>query len=133
MSIDVGRYSHYVEIRQLARTKDTGGGWHESATAIATNPNWFCSIHAASERAMERIAGGSTAVISTATRIIEGPYHSGITTAMQLVETATNRVFSVTSVENVNSEGEITRVIAEEVLNAPAPVDAGWVQAGWIQ
>jgi len=133
VSLDVGKYSHYVEIRQLARTKSAGGGWLESATAIATNPNWFCSIQSATERAMERIGGGGSAVISTATRIIEGPYHSGITTAMQLFEDDSDRVFSVTAVENVDSEGEITRLICEEVLNAPAPVDAGWVQAGWIQ
>lgn len=132
MSIDIGKYDHYVEIRESARTKTPGGGWLSSWAAIATSPNWFCSIKSATERAMERIAAGAV-VLTSATRILEGPYHSGITTGMQLVEEDTDRVFSITAVENVDSAGEVTRVIAEEVLSAPAPVDSSWVQAGWIQ
>lgn len=131
MSIDVGKYRHYVEIRESARVKDAGGGFSEVWTVIDDSPNWFCSIAAASVRAMERIAGGGSAVISTATRIIEGRYHSGITTGMRLFEDSTDRVFAVTAVENVDSEGEITRVLAEEVVGAPAPVDNSWILEGW--
>lgn len=111
--MNVGNYRHYVSIQYVAsRTKDAGGGFTDNWAAIGTDPNWWCSIEAATERAMQRVAGGGAAVISTATRIIEGRYHSGITTAMRLVEGS--RVFKLTAVDNVQSEGEISRLLAEE-------------------
>lgn len=112
--IDPGTLTHSVVVQSKARTKTAGGGWIEDWTAIGTSPNWFCSIEAATARAMERVAGGGAAVISSRTNILVGRYHSGLRTGMRLVEGA--RVFNVTSVDNVKNEDETTIVIAEEVV-----------------
>jgi head-tail adaptor len=112
--IDPGKLTHAVTIQSKTRTKEAGGGWTEVWANLSASPTWWCSIEAATVRAMERTAGGGAAVISSRTCILQGHYHSGIKTGMRMVEGA--RVFNVTGVDNDQSANEKTTVIAEEVV-----------------
>ncbi len=112
--IDPGKLTHAVTVQSKARQKTPSGGWTEAWTDLATSPIWWCSIESASQRAMERVAGGGTATVTDRTSILEGRYHSGIKTGMRLVEGS--RIFNVTTVDNVESNDESTRILADEVV-----------------
>jgi head-tail adaptor len=112
MAVNAERYRHPVEPQTPTRTKSTDGGYTSTWAAVSGTP-WWCSIEDASEKVMERFAGAGT--LSTATHVLEGRYHSAITTKCRIVYGA--RTFSVRSVQNVNEADEVTRLGCEEVLS----------------
>ncbi|HEX7770341.1 MAG TPA: head-tail adaptor protein [Dokdonella sp.] len=114
--IDPGELTHVVTVQSKVRTKTSGGGWTEDWTPLASASSWWCKIESASARAMERIAGGGAATVTDRTCVLEGRYHSGIKTGMRLVEANSGRVFNITSIDNVRSEDETSRILAEEVV-----------------
>lgn len=109
--MNVGDFRHSVRIQDLARTKVQGEGFSTSPADV-TDSEWWCSIESATAGKMERLAGPGS--LATATHILHGRYHEGITTRCRLV--LGSRVFAVQGVVNVNEADEITRVIAEEIV-----------------
>jgi head-tail adaptor len=73
---------------------------------------WQVSIEPATARDLERIAAGT--VLSTATHIVEGRFHAGVTTKTRMVYGG--RTFSITGVANVEERGIEMQLVAVEVV-----------------
>lgn len=91
-------------------TQNSEGEW-VPGTAPLTPPTWWCSINPASARDLERQTAGT--VLATATYILEGDYHPGITTQTQITKDD-GRIFYVAGVQNPEERNERTVVFASE-------------------
>jgi head-tail adaptor len=90
---------------------DGAGGFTEAWTDLAP-PLWWCSMKPAAALDMERVVGG-VAVSTTATHIVQGPYHPGITPATRLLLGA--RVLQVQSVQNDDGRNTDLTLVCSEV------------------
>jgi hypothetical protein len=76
-------------------------------------PLWWCSIAPASARDLERVASGTT--VASATHILEGEYHPGITTKTELIH-EDGSVYYVAGVVNPEKRNIVTIALCNEVV-----------------
>lgn len=108
----VGRYRHRVTLAVPGDPVPDGeGGWTD--TEIPLDPAvWDCSIAPATARTLETIGAG--AILATATHVIKGRYHPGITTQTRV--TFRDRVLSVLFVANRDERDMETDLVCAEVV-----------------
>jgi len=90
---------------------DGDGGFTQTWTDLVP-PALYVKIAPATAREVERLAAGT--VLATATHIVTGPYHAGVTTKTRIV--FNGRVFSVTGVANPDERNVETIAICAEVV-----------------
>lgn len=90
---------------------DGDGGYTQTMTPLSP-AEWWVRIQPAAARDLERLAAGT--VLSTASHIVTGSYHSGITT--QTVITFGARTFNVVGVMNPEERNIETICICVEVV-----------------
>ncbi len=101
---------------------DSDGGFTQP-WALCDPPTWHVAISPASARDLERVAVGT--VLSTASHIVRGRYHPGITTKTRLTKgpreadgslAAGSRQFTVTGVANPEERNIETVAVCVEVV-----------------
>lgn len=119
--MNIGRLRHSV----LLENEETGAVEGDVVTVYKKlNPSrWHCSIEPATTRDLERRAAST--VIATATHLITGRYHPGITTKTRITKgdrnpdgslTPGSRSFNVTGVQNPQERNEALVLTCEEVV-----------------
>jgi head-tail adaptor len=108
----IGSHRHVVSLANPGTaTPDGDGGYVQ--TPVPLDPSeWHCSILPATAQDLERQAASTVA--STATHILTGRYHAGITT--QTTVMFKTRRFSVTGVSNPEERNIETVVLAVEMV-----------------
>ena len=107
-----GTLRHVVTFQNPgAAVPDGDGGWTQAWTDL-TPAEWRVSIAPATARDLERVAAGT--VLSTASHLIRGRYHSGITTQTRMI--FDGRTFSITGVQNIDELGVEMALTAVEVV-----------------
>lgn len=110
--MDVGALRHLVTLENPgAAVMDGDGGYTQAWTALSPAQAWV-SITPATTRDLERVAAGT--VLSTATHIVHGRFHPGVTTQTRIV--FGTRTFSVTGVANPEERSIEMILTAVEVV-----------------
>jgi head-tail adaptor len=110
--MSIGEYRHLVTFQNPgASVPDGDGGW-TTTFADLTPAQWYVSIEPATARDLERVAAGT--VLSTATHIVRGRYHPGVTLATRML--FDDRTFSITGKANVEERGITMELTAVEVV-----------------
>lgn len=108
----VGSYRHKVLLQEPGPAVPDGDGGFTQTWTNLTPAIWDCSIEPATARDLERVTSGT--VLSTATHVLKGRHHPGITTQTRI--TFKTRVFEVSGVSNPEERDIETVVIAEELV-----------------
>jgi head-tail adaptor len=110
--MSTGEYRHLVTFQSPgAPTPDGDGGWLTTWTDL-TPATWHVSIEPATARDLERVASGT--VLSTATHIVKGRNHPGVTLATRML--FSGRTFSITGVARPQERGITMELVAVEVV-----------------
>jgi head-tail adaptor len=109
----VGSHRHVVSLANPGTAVPDGDGGYTQTPVPLDPAEWHCSVMPATARDLERQAASTVA--ATATHILTGRYHSGITT--QTVVTFKSRRFAVTGVSNPEERNIETVVLAVEVVS----------------
>lgn len=108
----IGEYRHSVLFQNPgAAVPDGDGGYTQTWTDLSP-AMWHVSIEPATARDLERVAAGT--VISTASHIVKGRYHPGVTTATRMI--FGGRTFSITGKANLEERSILMELIAVEVV-----------------
>jgi len=108
----IGDYRHLVLFQTPgAPVPDGDGGFTQSWTDLSP-ATWHVSITPATTRDLERVSAGT--VLSTASHIVKGRYHAGVTTQTRMV--FGGRTFSITSKANLEERGIWMELVAVEIV-----------------
>lgn len=107
----IGSHRHVVTLANPAAAVADGDGAYTQAFVALEPATWRCAIAPATARNLERLVAGT--VIATATHLLTGRYHSGITTKTKV--TFKSRSFSVVGVVNREERNIETVAICVEV------------------
>lgn len=113
VTIPAGERRHYVTFDAPSEpaSPDGDGGYTQSFTPLDP-PGAFVQIAAATARDQARSMAGSIA--STASHVLRGPYHPGVTTLTRI--TFGTRTFQVLGVENLEARSiDMELLCAEQV------------------
>jgi head-tail adaptor len=108
----VGAHRHLVLFQNPGTPAPDGEGGFTQTWSDLTPGSWHVSIEPATARDLERIAAGT--VLSTASHIVKGRYHAGVTTQTRMV--FGGRTFSITGKANLEERGIFMELIAVEVV-----------------
>ena len=114
----IGTHRHLVTVQGPGTPVPDGDGGFTTAWVALTPATWRVSIEPATAKDLERVAASTT--ISTASHIVTGRYHPGVTTSARLV--FGTRAFSVIGVSDPEERHVRTIALAVELLDAPAVV-----------
>jgi head-tail adaptor len=112
-----GLRDKYVVLENPGGTVADGEGGYIEGWEPLDPSHMFASIDPASQSDLERAASGT--VISTASHLIQMPYHPGVTVMTRLrleEENRPERIFQVTSVRNLEEADRELVIVAEEQL-----------------
>lgn len=107
----IGSHRHLVALNNPAVPVMNSDGDYTQASVPLDPAEWHCSIMPATARNLERLVAGT--VLSTATHLLTGRYHAGITTQTRV--TFGMRLFSVTGVVNPEERNIETVAVCVEV------------------
>jgi hypothetical protein len=122
-STTIAKTRHLVRLDEPGPPVPDGeGGWTEGSVPL-NPPAWYCSIEAATAYGMEREIAGT--VSATASHLLRGRFHPGISTTTRIFLTdlhrgGVERRFEVESVRTLDEAGVQLAVLAHEVLDPPA-------------
>lgn len=111
--MEIGRFRHQVTWQNPTLTDDGDGGTTVAWANLAPSQSRV-SIVPATAQSLERTAGGA-AVISSATHIVTGRYHAGVTTKTRIV--FGSRTFQVVSVANIEERSRKMVLLCQEVVS----------------
>src|SRR5262245_30229513 len=104
-----GERRHLVDLVTAGYAPDGEGGWTPAPVPLDP-PTWRCSIEPAAVRDLEAITAGTA--VTSATHIVEGDYHAGITTETQIL--FNGRTLYVSGVINPEERNVDTICFCEE-------------------
>ena len=110
--MSIGEHRHTVLFQNPGTPVADGDGGYTQVWSDLSPATWKVSIEPATARDLERIAAGT--VISTATHIVTGRFHPGVTTETRMV--FNGRLFSITGVANLEERGIAMELVAVEVV-----------------
>lgn len=108
----VGTHRHLVLFQNPGAPVPDGDGGYTQSWTDASPATWHVSIDPATTRDLERVAAGT--VLSTASHIVRGRYHPGVTLATRMV--FGGRTFSITGKANLEERGIDMELVAVEVV-----------------
>ena len=126
----IGTHRHLVTVQGAGTPVADGDGGFTTPWVNLAPATWYCSIEPATARDLERVAAGT--VISTATHIVSGRYHPGITVSTRIVDDE-GTVYEVTGVSDPERRHVMTICTAVQLIGAVPVVDDSWIQTGWTQ
>jgi len=110
--MSIGAHRHLVQLQNPGAAAPNGdGGFSETWTDL-TPATLYVSVEPASARDLERIAAGT--VISSASHIVKGPYHAGVTTKTRVL--FNGRTLAVTAVANPGERNVSLELVCAEVV-----------------
>jgi len=110
--VSINEYRHLVIFENPgASISDGDGGWTQTWTSLSPS-RWQVSIAPATARDLERVSAGT--VLSTATHIVRGRYHAGVTTKSRMI--FQDRTFSITGKRNIEERSKSMELLAVEVV-----------------
>lgn len=110
--MSTGAYRHLVTFQNPSTPVPDGDGGWTSTWANLTPATWHVSIEPATARDLERVASGT--VMATASHIVKGKYHPGVTLETRML--FQGRTFSITGKANVEERSITMELIAVEVV-----------------
>jgi head-tail adaptor len=116
--LDAGSREHKVALAQPGVSVPDGDGGFTRDEAPLDPPAWWCSIHEATAADMQRIVAGTAQ--ATATHLLRGPYHPGITVETRITR-ADGRRYEVQSVQNDDERNLALTLVCAEVLGGGSP------------
>jgi head-tail adaptor len=108
----IGDHRHLVLFQNPGPNVPDGDGGYTNTWTDLTPSSWYVSIEPATARDLERVAAGT--VISTASHIVKGRFHPGVTTKTRMA--FGGRTFSITGKANVEERSIDMELIAVEVV-----------------
>ena len=112
-----GQRDKLVQLEDFTSAPDGEGGTTEGWVALSP-ATAYVHIQPATESDLERAASG--VILSTATHVIEMPYHPGVTITSRLrytkPGTTKERIFNITAVKNPDEADRDLVLVAEEQL-----------------
>jgi len=118
VNVNIGTYRQVVTLSSPgAPTPDGDGGFTQTYAALSP-ADWRCAIERASVASAER--NFAQTVISQATHIFTGRFHSGITTKTRLVwvdRAGTTHTANAIDVVDAEGAGVLSIVAASEVVS----------------
>jgi len=114
----IGQYRHRVRLEEPGDPEPDDAGGYRTVPRPLTPPVWDCRIEAATPHDLERVAGG--VISATATHILRGRYHAGITNATRI--RFRERLFDVESVHDREERRRELEVVCHEVVGQPVAV-----------
>src|SRR5262245_47718556 len=125
----IGSYRHVVTVQNPGGRAPDGDGGFTETWADAAPAKWACSITPATVRDLERTTASTT--LTTATHLVRGRFHPGITTASRLL--FKGRQLLVVFVGNPEERDlELTLVCAEVLDDAAAGAAATAPPPAWV-
>jgi hypothetical protein len=120
-STTIGRTRHKVQVFEPGEPVPDGEGGFTEGVVPLTPPEWYCSIEAATAFNVEREVANT--VTATASHILRGRFHPGITTKTTITFTDGHRgglvrTFAVDSVRSLDERGESLVLSAREIVDA---------------
>ena len=109
----VGDHRHFVRFENPGDPQPDGDGGFTEGWTPADPATWYVSIKPATARDLENVTAGT--VIATATHIVRGRCHPGITTETRMI--FEGRTFAITNVSNIEERDQEMQLICEERLN----------------
>lgn len=113
-----GERRHHVTLQGPGETVPDGEGGWTTVTGPLDPPDWWCSITRASVRDLEGVTSGPP--LTSATYLLEGDYHPGVTLQTQIILTppapAPARTFYVADVINVEERSVDLQLLCHEVV-----------------
>lgn len=110
--MSIGAYRHRVLFQAPGPAVPDGDGGYTQTWSDLAPGAWMVSIEPATARDLERVAAGT--VLSTASHVVKGRYHDGVTTKTRMV--FAGRTFAITGVANVEERGITMELVAVEVV-----------------
>lgn len=107
----IAAHRHLVTFEAPGASVPDGDGGFTEGWAPLDPPTWYVTIQAATVRDLERATSGT--VTATATHIVHGYYHPGVTTETRMRDAA-GKVYQVAGVDNVDQKGEEMELFCEE-------------------
>lgn len=108
----IGDFRHLVLFQNPGAPASDGDGGFTHTWADLTPATWHVSIEPATTRDLERVAAGT--VLSTASHIVKGRFHPGVTTATRMI--FGGRTFSITGKANLEERSIHMELIAVEIV-----------------
>jgi SPP1 family predicted phage head-tail adaptor len=106
-----GTFRHLVTLEAPGDPVPDGSGGYTEGWAPLTPAAWHCAIEAATAADLERLIAGTAQ--TTATHLVRGRFHPGITTATRI--TFRGRVLEVQSVQNDAERNLTLTLVCAEV------------------
>lgn len=119
MTVSVAGRPHYVRLQNPGAPVADGRGGYTQVWADLNPPRMFAGIRAATAQATSMETSANDTVRSTATHLIDLPYHPQVTTKTRVTLTTPARgeqTFTVTSVDNVDQANKDLVLVAVEVV-----------------
>lgn len=108
----IGERRHLVTLQNPGPAIPDGEGGFTQTWTDLTPATWYCAIDPATARDLEKVTAGT--ILSTASHVLRGKYHAGITTLTRVL--FNGRTFQVSGVANPEERGMETIAIATEVV-----------------
>lgn len=98
--MQLGAYRNRVLFQNPGPPVPDGDGGYSQSWVDLTPPTWKVAIAPATADDLERVAAGT--VLSSASYLVTGPFHSGVTTAARMVFNGT--LYSIVGTRNVDMQ-----------------------------
>lgn len=108
----IGARRHLVTLENPGTPVPDGDGGFTQPWVALNPPTLWVSIEPATAKDLERVAAGT--VLSTASHIVKGLYHPGVTTQTRLL--FNGRIFNVTGVSNTEERNIELVLMCVEVV-----------------
>ena len=116
MPTPIGRLIQRVQFEQPTAVPDGSGGYTQTWAPIPPAP-WKVSIRPATSRDLE--SETASTVSASASHIVTGAYHAGVSTAARMVRLRDGRKFSIDGVTNDDERDVTMTLFCTELLDAP--------------
>ena len=108
----VGTHRHLVLFQAPGAAVPDGDGGFTQTWSDLSPATWHVSIEPATAQDLERVGAGT--VLSTASHIVKGRFHPGVTTQTRMI--FGGRTFSITGKANLEERGIFMELVAVEVV-----------------
>lgn len=106
----IGDYRHTVLFQKPGPAAPDGDGGFTQSWIDLVPPTWRVSIEPATAADLERVTTGT--VLSSASHIVRGAFHPGVTTLTRMV--FSGRTMSITGVQNIDERSVQMELVAVE-------------------
>ena len=107
----IGDFRHLVTFQDPGEPMPDGVGGYTQTWAPLQPPTWYVQIASPSAHDLERISGGGS-VTTTATHMVRGRYHPGVSTKTRML--FNGKTYSITGTSTADERGIFMELTAVE-------------------